>query len=346
MRKPVLHASEFLEVHQNGAVTFDARSPLEFEKAHIPGAMNLPLLDNEDRHDIGTVYKREGRQAAVIRGFERVGPRFHELVRMGLELAGNKPVLVYCWRGGMRSNILAWLLRTAGLKVQLLEGGYKSYRRLMLEQIENPPRLIVLGGKTGSGKTEMLMRLKQHGQTVIDLEGMASHKGSAFGSLGLPAQPSQEQFENRVGMELWSIGEGQTVWLENESRLIGERIVPTPLYDLMRETQVLEVLVDRSERKTRILREYGIFPADDLAFHTKRIGKRMGPQHVKTALEHLEAGDLSTWVDIVLDYYDKTYQHSREQRDSSRISEVPFTWKNAEEGVGRLIAESKRLIND
>lgn len=346
MRKPVLHASEFLEVHLNGAMTFDARSPLEFEKAHIPGAVNLPLLDNEDRHVIGTVYKRDGRQAAVIRGFERVGPRFHELARKGLEVAGNKPVLVYCWRGGMRSNILAWLLRTAGLKVQLLDGGYKSYRRLMLEKIESPPRLIVLGGKTGSGKTEMLARLKENGQVILDLEGMASHKGSAFGSLGLPAQPSQEHFENRIGMELWAIGEGRLVWVENESRLIGERIVPTPLFEAMRGTQVLEVIVDRSERKQRILQEYGIFPSNDLAFHTKRIGRRMGPQHVKTALEHLESGDLSSWVDLVLDYYDKTYQHSREQRDSSRITEVPFTWQNPVDGIRRLIAGSLLFVQD
>lgn len=346
MRKPVLTASEFLEVHFNGAVTIDARSPLEFEKAHIPGAVNLPLLDNDDRHDIGTVYKREGRQAAVIRGFERVGPRFHELARKGLEIVGNRSVLVYCWRGGMRSNILAWLLRTAGLKVQLLEGGYKSFRHLMLDRIENHPRLIVLGGKTGSGKTEMLMRLKESGQTVLDLEGMASHKGSAFGSLGLPAQPSQEQFENRIGMELWSIGNGKVVWVENESRLIGERIVPTPLYDTMRNAQVLEVVVVRDERKTRILQEYGIFPPGDLAFHTNRIGKRMGPQHVKIALDHLESGDVSSWVDLVLDYYDKTYQHSRDQRDSSRITEVPFTWDNPEEGVNRLIMESANFTND
>ena len=343
MRKQVLSADEFLEVHSSAAVTFDARSPLEFEKAHIPGALNLPLMDNEDRHDIGIVYKREGRQAAVIRGFERVGPRFHDLVRKGIELAGDNPVLVYCWRGGMRSNILAWLLRTAGLKVQLLDGGYKSYRRLMLEKLNVPPRMLVLGGKTGSGKTEMLMRLKDSGQTVLDLEGMASHKGSAFGSLGLPAQPSQEQFENRIGMELWSHGEQKPVWVENESRLIGERIVPTPFYEHMREAPVLEVVVDRSERKTRILREYGIFPSSDLAFHTKRISKRMGPQHVKAALEYLEQGDVSGWVDLVLDYYDKTYQHSREQRDSTNITEVPFSWENPDSGVVQLIAASDRI---
>jgi len=343
MRKQVLSADEFLEVHSLSAVTFDARSPLEFEKAHIPGALNLPLMDNEDRHDIGIVYKREGRQAAVIRGFERVGPRFHDLVRKGIELAGDNPVLVYCWRGGMRSNILAWLLRTAGLKVQLLDGGYKSYRRLMLEKLNMPPRMLVLGGKTGSGKTEMLMRLKESGQTVLDLEGMASHKGSAFGSLGLPAQPSQEQFENRIGMELWSSGEQKPVWVENESRLIGERIVPTPFYDHMRKAPVLEVLVDRAERKTRILREYGIFPSADLAFHTKRISKRMGPQYAKTALEFLDQGDVSGWVDLVLDYYDKTYQHSKEQREASNITEVPFSWENPDSGVVQLIAASGRI---
>lgn len=328
----------FLELSGDGrGVILDVRSEREFEKAHIPGALSLPLLSNADRHEVGIIYKSAGRQAAVLEGFTRVGPRFHEIIRKGMELAGGKDVFIYCWRGGMRSNITAWLLQMAGLRVTLLRGGYKSFRRKMLEELDRPRSIIVLGGKTGSGKTEILLRLKSQGAPVIDLEGLASHKGSAYGLLGMPPQPAQEQFENMLGMELMRYPVDQPLWLENESRLIGRVVMPSALFSLMRTSVVAEVMVSRSQREQRILLEYGIFPAEDLATHTHRIGKRLGPLLLKEALQHLEQNDLDSWLEIVLDYYDNSYAYSNSMRDPGTLVQIPFDWERPDDGLKALL---------
>ena len=329
---------KFLDLSGEGrGVILDVRSEKEFERAHIPGALSLPLLSNADRHEVGIIYKSAGRQAAVLEGFTRVGPRFHDIIRKGMELTGGKDVFIYCWRGGMRSNITAWLLQMAGLRVTLLRGGYKSFRRKILEELDRPRSIVVLGGKTGSGKTEILLRLKAKGASVIDLEGLASHKGSAYGLLGMPPQPTQEQFENLLGMELMHFPADQPLWLENESRLIGRLVLPARLFDLMRNSIVAEVNVRRSQREQRILLEYGIFPAEDLAIHTRRIGKRLGPLLLKEALQHLDRNDLGAWLNIVLDYYDNSYTYSNNMRNPSSLVQIPFDWEKPEEGLHALL---------
>ncbi|MBL7924407.1 MAG: tRNA 2-selenouridine(34) synthase MnmH [Bacteroidia bacterium] len=340
MQLRTLPIDEFLgQVQRNDAVVFDTRSEKEFEKAHLPGAISLPLLNNEHRHLIGTVYKQEGREAAVLKGFELVGPLFHTLIMKAIEHAEGRAVFLYCWRGGMRSNIMAWLLRMAGLKVTLLEGGYKSYRHWVLRQFDKPFRFLILGGKTGSGKTELLKMIRFSGEQVIDLEQLASHKGSAFGLLGMPPQPSQEQFENLLAMELYKMKEAEWIWLENESRGIGRVVIPNPVFDRMRAAPVLEVDVDRAERFQRILKEYCVFPKELLAENTCRIERRLGGQHLKAALRFLEEDNLDGWLDIVLNYYDKTYAFSNEQREEARISILPFTWNDPEAGLRKLITK-------
>ena len=203
MHSQTLVIDDFLKLYRKKSpLLIDTRSEKEYEKAHIPGAVNIPILNNEHRHIVGTIYKEEGRQAAVMKGFELVGPLFKEKMEMALQLAEGREVFVYCWRGGMRSNILAWLLKMAGLRVTLLQGGYKAFRNYLLPILDVEYKIIILGGQTGSGKTEMLSLLKSAGEQVIDLEHLASHKGSAFGLLGMPEQPSQEQFENMLALEL------------------------------------------------------------------------------------------------------------------------------------------------
>jgi len=236
----------------------------------------------------------------------------------------------------MRSNITAWLLQMAGLRVTLLRGGYKAFRRKMLEELGRSRSISILGGKTGSGKTEILLRLKANGAPVIDLEGLASHRGSAYGLLGMPPQPTQEQFENLLAVELMRYPVDQPLWLENESRLIGRMVLPSGLYDLMRTAIVAEVMVSRSQREHRILREYGVFPAEDLATHTRRIGKRLGPLLLKEALLHLEQNNLDAWLKIVLDYYDNTYAHSNSMRDPGTLVQIPFDWERPDEGLKAL----------
>lgn len=338
MQSTTLNPDEYLKaLRKKGAVLLDARSEKEFEKAHIPGAISFPLLNNEDRHEIGIIYKQKGRRDAVLKGFERVGPRFHELLLKAQNIIGDNEVFLYCWRGGMRSNILAWLLQVSGFKVTLLKGGYKAFRNRMLEEFQLPRSITILGGKTGSGKTELLHLLRAKGEHVIDLEGLASHKGSAFGLLGMPPQPSQEQFENELGYELYMIGSDVQLWIENESRLIGKIVIPNALYNTMREAPVVEIEVPRTQREERIYREYCVFPNESLAEHTLRIGKRLGPQNVKSALEFLESNDQAAWLKIVLDYYDKTYGFSQDQRDPAKTRKVLFSWENTESDLPEVI---------
>ena len=338
MQISLLPIEEFLkQLDKKEPVLFDTRSEKEYEKAHIPGAVSLPLLNNEHRQIIGTVYKNEGREAAVIKGFELVGPLFHEIIKKATKIAAGKEVFLYCWRGGMRSNITAWLLKMAGLKVTLLKDGYKAYRHWVIDQFNKPLQILVLGGKTGSGKTEILTMLKELGQQTIDLEFLASHKGSAFGLLGMPPQPSQEHFENLLGKAVSEIASDKIVWVENESRVIGKITVPNLIFERMRIAKVVDVQVIREQRVDRILKEYCVFPGDLLAEHTRRIEKRLGGQHVKVALEHLYAGNMIGWLDIVLEYYDRTYAHSNSQRDESNVFPLDFNWENTSQCLKNLI---------
>jgi tRNA 2-selenouridine synthase len=187
--------AEFLKLAEEIPVT-DVRSPKEYEEGHIPGAINIPLFDDEERARVGTKYKKEGRIAAIMEGLDLSGPRMTEKLRKALQTAKNGKLLVHCWRGGMRSEAMAWLFSLSGIQTTVLEGGYKSYRHLVLDTLAAEREMIILGGMTGSSKTHILRHLKQQGRQVVDLESLANHKGSAFGALGQLPQPSTEQFAN------------------------------------------------------------------------------------------------------------------------------------------------------
>ncbi|MBK7885739.1 MAG: tRNA 2-selenouridine(34) synthase MnmH [Bacteroidetes bacterium] len=344
MQVQVLPINDFLlQMGLKKPLLLDTRSEKEFEKAHLPGAISLPLLNNEQRHIIGTVYKKEGRQAAVLKGFELVGPEFHGKIKFVLKEAKDRQVFLYCWRGGMRSNIMAWLLKMAGLKVVLLEGGYKSFRHWIIEQLNRPLKILILGGKTGSGKTDLLKMMRSRGEQTIDLEQLASHKGSAFGLLGMPPQPMQEHFENLLGMEMHLMNETEIVWLENESRGIGKLIIPNTLFERMRLAKVVELEVSHRERMDRILKEYCIFPKESLAEHTRRIERRLGGQHMKAALAFLEEDQMEKWLEIILGYYDKTYAFSNEKRDQSQIHSLSFSWNEVESGLNNIIQSKNKF---
>ncbi len=309
--------SDFMKILTNDKVPlFDSRSESEYLHAHIPGALNLPLLNNSERQEVGTLFKEKGRDAAIQAGFRLVGPRFFEIIQKANELSPGKEVMLYCWRGGMRSQIMTWLLKINGFRVITLKGGYKAYRNLVLDIVNRPLQTIILGGPTGSGKTEILEAIKSMGEQVLQLETLANHKGSAFGGLGKGSQPSNEQFENSISMEWMRFDSNKPVWIENESRSIGSCILPHKTFALIRNSPLVEINVGIETRKKRILEEYGKFPVDILAETTRKIGKRMGPQHLKQALNFLESGDIEGWLDIVLDYYDKLYSYGTTQRNS------------------------------
>jgi len=306
----------------------DVRSESEYGHGHVPGAVNLPLLSDSERAIVGTVYKKEGREAAVKKGFELVGPRFSSIIEEAGTLFPGRQVAMYCWRGGMRSNIMAWLLEMSGFRVSLLNGGYKTWRHWVLERFEIPKNLIVIGGRTGSGKTALLHALKNTGEQVIDLEGMAHHKGSAFGALGQKPQHTNEHFENLLALQWHECSPYRITWIENESRSVGSNIIPIGIYSRMREAYVAEVILDAETRKKRILNEYGRFPVDILSANTVKVAKRLGGLRLKEALDCLEAGDLYGWVGIMMHYYDDTYDHSNRQRDRDKVVSIPLSDDN------------------
>ena len=176
----------------------DVRSPGEFQEGHIPQAVNIPIFNDQERSEVGILYKNIGRVEAIQKGLSFVGPRMEKLAKQALQYAVNQSIKVTCWRGGMRSEKMAWLFELVGLKVYVLEGGYKAYRNYILDTFRNIPQLVVIHGPTGSGKTDILKSLKEKGEQVIDLEEIACHRGSAFGAIGMGSQPTTQQFQNRL----------------------------------------------------------------------------------------------------------------------------------------------------
>ncbi|MHC2993483.1 tRNA 2-selenouridine synthase, partial [Pontibacter sp. HJ8] len=246
---------EFLEKAKQLPV-LDARAPKEYEAGHMPQALSFPIFSDDERARIGTAYKQQGHDPAVLIGLDLFGPKMSRYVQEAEKLAPQKEILVHCWRGGMRSGAMAWLLDFAGFQVHLLQGGYKAYRRLMQEQFELERPLLILGGLTGTGKTDLLPYLQQLGQQTIDLEGIASHKGSAFGSIGMAPQPSTEYFENLLGMELLKLDEHQPLWLEDESISIGRVQMPKPLYNRMQQAPTIVLEVPKQLRVQKLAEEY------------------------------------------------------------------------------------------
>jgi tRNA 2-selenouridine synthase len=337
----ILSIEKFLEKYKKeNLLLIDSRSEREFEHAHIPGAINIPLLNNDHRHLVGTEYKQKGREAAVALGFKLVGPHFYEFIQTANELSEKKEVMLYCWRGGMRSSIMSWILSMAGFKVSLLQGGYKFFRKYILTELKQKKRIIIIGGHTGSGKTEILREIKKTGEQVIDLEDFANHRGSAFGKLGLPLQPSNEHFENLLGLAWKNTDHTKNVWLEAESHNIGQVKIPDDVFAQLQCATLVEIICPRDFRQNRILDEYGGFPKKDLAECTNKIAKRLGHLRLTEALKSLEADDFETWVNILIDYYDKTYSHSLNERKSIHRTSIE---KKESESIQDL---ARRIVSE
>ncbi|MBP6391314.1 MAG: tRNA 2-selenouridine(34) synthase MnmH [Flavobacteriales bacterium] len=316
-----LPCAEFLA---RDAPIIDVRSPKEFAQGHIPGARSLPLFTDEERAVVGTVYKQQGRDVAVLEGLRFVGPKLADLVQQARTIAPGGRVLVHCWRGGERSASMAWLLDKAGFaEVFTLTGGYKAFRRHVLESFTADRHLCVLGGYTGTGKTATLEYLRDLGEQVIDLEAIAHHKGSSFGAIGEAPQPSTEHFENVLWSALRSIDPQRPCWVEDESPTIGRVKVPDAFFARMRAAHLFFAEMPLEERADRLVEDYGQYPRELLAEAVQRIRKRLGPQHCKVALEALADGDLRGVALISLRYYDKTYAHGAAQRDPQRVTRLP-----------------------
>ncbi|MEY2901203.1 MAG: tRNA 2-selenouridine(34) synthase MnmH [Bacteroidota bacterium] len=269
-----------------------------------------------------------------------------------------RTVLVHCWRGGMRSAGVAWLLDLYGYQVYTLQGGYKTYRGWVLEQFEKDYPIQILGGYTGSGKTEVLKALAKKSECVIDLEGLAGHKGSAFGNMGLPAQPSQEMFENKLAQALANISSTHSepiadsnttsetnpltditnlnpesiatitnpslrcIWMEDESQRIGTVNIPTVLYQKMRQKKVFFLDIPFESRLDYICIHYGKFPKEQLINAIIRIKKKLGGLETKTAINSLVEDDVRSSFRVLLQYYDKLYGKGLERNRENLTSIV------------------------
>ncbi len=300
----------------------DVRSPAEFDNGHIPGAINIPVFNNEERAVVGINYKKNGKEAAIMNGLEIVGPKLVAFVKQAKNIAPGKKILIHCWRGGMRSASMAWLFETAGFQVFLLEGGYKNYRKHTRSLFDKAEKLIVLGGYTGSGKTDVLKEMDKMGAQFLDLEGIGNHKGSAFGAIGQNPQPSSEQFENNLGEKISGLNLKETIWLEDESRQVGRCSIPDNLYARMRESILLKIIVPKKIREKRLVKEYGCFPKEPLERSILNIERRLGSLRTKQSLEALENNDLLRVAEITLEYYDKAYLHGNSKRDEERVFEL------------------------
>jgi tRNA 2-selenouridine synthase len=224
-----------------------------------------------------------------------------------------------------------------GFEVLMVEGGYKKWRNTWLLELEKIRDIKIVSGLTGSGKTGLLYALRDKGQQVIDLEGMAHHRGSAFGGLGLPEQPTQEQFENILCHALWLMKEGP-LYVESESRMIGKMRIPDPFFNQMLLAPRIEVNRTNAFRREEILRIYGVFPIEELVEKTSQLSKRMGSEQTQEAVAALEAGDRVKWLDILLHYYDKNYVHHHEKIAQQKVNIALQCNDHDEEVVQEILA--------
>jgi tRNA 2-selenouridine synthase len=315
---------DFLELAKTHLV-LDVRSPSEYAQAHIPNAQSMPLFTDEERKVVGTTYKQVSRENAIKFGLDYFGPKMRKMVEEVEKLSKvsdnephtSKKILVHCWRGGMRSGAVAWLLDLYGFQVYTLEGGYKAYRNYVLQQFEKPLNFKIIGGFTGSGKTPLLYGLQKNNQAIIDLEGLANHKGSALGGIDQNPQPSQEMFENLLGMELSKYDETTQIFLEDESQRIGNMQIPMPMWHNMRKSLVYFMDIPFEERLDYLTKEYGNLPKQELVTAIMRIQKRLGGLETKNAINFLLENNFKESFRILLKYYDKWYEKGLYNRENS-----------------------------
>lgn len=304
-----ISVKELLERQDSGIPLLDIRSPGEFFQGHIPGAISFPLFNDEERKVVGTEYKHSGPEKAFLTGLEYAGKKMSHFVRQASSLHSNN-LLLHCWRGGKRSESMAWLLSQAGHHCFVLKGGYKAYRKYIRSELERATNLLVLGGMTGSNKTGMLKEMQYNGLQVIDLEALAHHKGSAFGHINEPEQPTSEQFENDLFYQWDKLDHSLPVWLEDESRTIGKVVLPDIFYENKRNAPLLVVEVPKESRIAHLVEDYAGIDDNYLYDALMRIKKKLGGDNLNACLQALEEKNYHMVADISLSYYDKAYNYA------------------------------------
>ncbi len=301
-------------LQQQNTIFLDTRSPLEFEEDHIPGAINVPILSNEERAVVGTIYKKISQEQALQVGkelFEEKIPQFLQ----GMEQFKEKNIIVNCWRGGMRSKTVAVLLESQGYKVWQLEGGYKQYRKYVRERLEQyalKPRCIVIWGRTCTGKTALLSQFANS----LDLEGLAQHRGSLFGAIGLRPN-SQKRFDSLLLQRLEELQGQKHIIVEGESKKIGNVQIPAFLYQAMVQGIHVLLTADLETRARKAIQEYLKRPEDrqQLIEITRSLQKVISKQQQQQIIGFFQQGKDLEGVKLLLEhYYDPLYDHTLKSR--------------------------------
>ena len=324
----------------------DVRSPSEYYKGHMPNSINIPLFDNDERAIIGTIYKKEGKKKAVIKGLKFFEKKIDSLLDHLFMIIDSHNIIpkkknnesyirIYCSRGGMRSQSLAWLLEKYKLNPITLKGGYKKYRRSILDSFSKKWKIIIIGGKTGTGKTRLLSLLEEYKYQTIDLEGFACHRGSTFGGLGMKEQPTNEHFENVIAEKLYSFKTIHNIFVEAESSNIGKCKIPHEFFNQMKTSKRIEIVRSESNRLDELINTYSVFKKEELKESVLRIKKRLGPQRTKIALESINDEKWDSVCRSVLDYYDRCYEYEKAGKEN--ITLLDLTDKKYDERILELI---------
>lgn len=332
----ILNATDFLSNSIKGQI-IDVRSPSEFEAGHIPQALSLPMFTDKEREIVGTIYKQTGKKEAVLEGLDLIGKKLKQIVEKAIEISNGNPLFVHCWRGGMRSKSMAQLFENSGIECFVLEGGYKAYRNYILEEFKKPWKFMVLGGKTGSGKTLVLQQLQSLGEQIIDMEKLANHKGSAFGSIGEIPQPSTEQFANNLYYNLALQNPNKRIWLEDESQKIGTVFISPEFYINYRNAPLIVLDVSFEKRLQNLIKIYGSYPKEEIISAFIKIRKKLGGQHIKAAVEFVQQGNLSDAAAIALYYYDQTYNYGLQNKITQNIINLSFNDESEMQIAKKLI---------
>jgi tRNA 2-selenouridine synthase len=312
MPEKISFTTALLESH----CIIDVRTPLEFAEDHLPGAINVPILNNEERVEVGTIHKQVGPQQARQRGLELTCGRFGTMVAEIVGHAGGRPILVYCWRGGLRSLSMAILLEMTGQPVVQLRGGYKAFRGQVIDFFEDfspTAPLIVIHGMTGTGKTTFINGLDNQNWTAIDLEGLACHRGSAFGEVGLDQTLSQKRFETLLWDSFRQASPDRPIVLEGESQRIGKISLPGNLYEVMSASCKVWCYASLDTRVSRLAVEYAREEyREAMAAALERIKKKLGGQRYAELAGMLAAWDIEgLGRGLIEHYYDKLYYKHR-----------------------------------
>ncbi|MEG1499272.1 MAG: tRNA 2-selenouridine(34) synthase MnmH [Bacteroidales bacterium] len=330
-------------IQKDACLWVDVRTPAEFEQGHIFGAVNLPLFSNEERVEVGTIYARCGKEAAVEKGLQLLGPRLSILLQQGKKIAQNGKLCLYCWRGGMRSSSMAWLFSLIDMKVEVFPGGYKAYRQEFSDLLKYPWKFIVLAGPTACGKTDILHALADKGEQVLDLEGLARHKGSVFGGLDFKEQPNNETMANLLHHALSGFEVERPVWCEGESLNIGRVVLPLDFFACLQKADTIWVDGDKTSRLGRVLAEYGTFSSELLVSSFEKIRKRLGYDITDKAINYIQVGDIASAALLALNYYDKQYAYSLQQRSGKTKIQYDGGSKSAEIMSNEILNLSKGL---